>query len=95
VSQTESQEPTSRRAPHRPTARTVLMVIFGVVLLLPGICSLAFAIPLFAVNPRTMIEEIGGGGTVMAPVALFWAACILISCLGIWLLRHAWRARRS
>jgi hypothetical protein len=56
---------------------TVLMVIFGIILLLPGICAVVF---------------MAGGGTGSDSVLiLLWAACFLVSLGGIWLLVKAFR----
>ena len=60
---------------------TVLMVIFGVILLLPGICAAVFMVG-------------GGFGAISrddAWLLVLWAACILVSLGGIWLLVKAFR----
>ena len=56
---------------------TVLMVIFGIILVLPGICAVVF---------------MAGGGTGSDSVlVLLWAACFLVMLGGIWLLVKAFR----
>ena len=57
---------------------TVLMVIFGIVLLAPGFCALVF---MFA----------GGFSGGDSQIILLWAVCLLISAGGIWLLVRAAR----
>ncbi len=57
---------------------TVLMVVVGVVLLLPGVCALVF-----------MITGGFSGGDPL--LILLWAVCFLISAGGIWLLISAFR----
>ena len=56
---------------------TILMVIIGLVLLLPGACALFFMVA-------------GGFGTDASLVTL-WVVCLLISAGGIWLLVKAFR----
>jgi hypothetical protein len=59
---------------------TVLMVILGVILLLPGLCSLAFAVSMVS----NMSSDLGGLGVL-------WVVCLLISFGGIMLLRAAFK----
>ncbi len=62
----------------RHPALTVLMVIFGIVLLLPGVCAVFF------------MAEFGASGTD-SWLVLLWAVCFLIAFGGIWLLISAFR----
>lgn len=64
--------------PRRPVAVTVIMVIFGIVLLLPGLCSVFF------------MAGMGGSG-LDSPIVGLWAICFLISVGGVWLLIRAFR----
>lgn len=57
---------------------TVLMVIFGIVLLAPGLCALVFMVA-------------GGFSRGDSEFILLWAVCLLISAGGIWLLVRAAR----
>ena len=57
-----------------------LFVLVGIVLLLPGLCSLVF-----------MVLMPGGGG---GGIALLWLVCFAISGGGIWLIAYALRNRR-
>jgi len=56
---------------------TVLMVIFGIILLLPGVCAVVFMA--------------GGGVSNDSMLLSLWAACFLVSLGGIWLLVRAFR----
>ena len=66
-----------RRNLGRHPILTVLMVIFGIVLLAPGFCALVF---MFA-----------GGFHSDSEIILLWAICLLISTGGVWLLVRAAR----
>lgn len=57
---------------------TVLMVIFGIVLLAPGFCALFF---MFSFG----FPDDNSG------LVLLWAVCLLISAGGVWLLVRAAR----
>jgi hypothetical protein len=58
---------------------TILMVIFGVILLLPGVCSLFFMV--------------GTGSSGTQPLlVLLWIVCFLIAFGGIMLIRQAFRS---
>jgi lipopolysaccharide export LptBFGC system permease protein LptF len=63
--------------PRRPVGVTVTMVIFGIILLLPGVCSVVFMA--------------GMGVSGADPVVGLWAICFLISLGGVWLLIRAFR----
>lgn len=62
----------------RHPALTVLMVIFGIILLLPGVCAVFF---------MTASGSFGGDAMILT----LWAVCFLISAGGIWLLISAFR----
>jgi hypothetical protein len=57
---------------------TILMVIIGVILLLPGVCALVFIVA-------------GGFSGVDSSLVLLWVVCLLISAGGIWLIVKAFR----
>jgi hypothetical protein len=61
----------------RPIVLTILMVVIGVILLLPGVCALFFM-------------AAGGFGTDASLVTL-WVVCLLVSAGGIWLIVKAFR----
>jgi hypothetical protein len=62
----------------RHPALTVLMVISGIVLLLPGFCALVFM-------------TTGGFSSGDSLLILLWTVCFLIAAGGIWLLISAFR----
>jgi|GraSoiStandDraft_1057264.scaffolds.fasta_scaffold150480_3 hypothetical protein len=62
----------------RHPAVTVLMVIFGLILLAPGICSVFFIVGM-------------GAGRGDPALILLWIVCFAISFGGIWLLRSVMR----
>jgi hypothetical protein len=60
----------------------VLAVIFGVILLLPGLCSVGFMVAL------------SGSHGVESPIVLLWLVCFAISFGGILMIRNGLRGRR-
>ena len=60
----------------RHPVMTVIMVIFGVILLLPGLCAVFF---------------IAAGMDVDVTLALLWLICFLIAAAGVWVLIAAFR----
>jgi hypothetical protein len=60
----------------RHPVATVIMVVFGVILLLPGLC----AVFLIAIGSDIEIEMV-----------VLWAICFLIAAGGVWLLVAAFR----
>jgi len=75
--------PPARRHP----ALTVLMIVGGIVLLLPGLCSLAFIVVLSGESLAGLFDDPGLLG--------LWAVCFAVSAGGILLIRHAWRSPRA
>jgi hypothetical protein len=57
---------------------TILMVVIGVLLLLPGVCALVF---MFA----------GGFSGVESSIVMLWIVSFLISAGGVWLIVKAFR----
>jgi uncharacterized membrane protein YjjB (DUF3815 family) len=74
------------RGQHRP-ALTVLMVVAGVVLLFPGLCSLFFIFALFGDDFKDALNEAG--------LVALWAICLALSAGGVLLIRHAIRRRKA
>jgi hypothetical protein len=68
----------------------VLAILAGIILLLPGLCSLGF-IALFL--PQVM----GGQGASMAnsPLILLWIACFAISYGGFLMISYGMRGRTA
>jgi hypothetical protein len=54
------------------------MVIFGILLLLPGVCAIFFMVGM------------GGSGSDSA-ITLLWIICLLIAAGGVWLIVRAFR----
>jgi hypothetical protein len=70
----------------RPGGRTalkVLLIVVGVILILPGICSLGAIVIVSGINPTGVLND---GGLVS-----LWAVCFLVAGAGILLIRHAVR----
>ena len=68
---------------NRHPLATILMAIGGIILLLPGVCALVFAIPLVA--------SFGGRTQDLVGFGILWAICLLISFGGFMLLRKAFK----
>jgi hypothetical protein len=69
--------------PRRHIAISIIMVLFGIILLLPGFCALVYAIPLVAVFGGRTQDLVGFG--------MLWAICLLIAFGGVMLLRKAFK----
>jgi hypothetical protein len=70
--------------PHPAVA--ILVTICGVILLLPGLCSLVFMGALFSDSPTGLFDDAG--------LLLLWGVCLAISFGGIMMIRRVWRRRR-
>jgi hypothetical protein len=57
-----------------------LSALLGIVLLLPGICSLVFA-------PNLMFTGFKSGGRFDIGLLILWVICLLIGALGVALIR--------
>ena len=57
---------------------TILMVVIGAVLLLPGVCALVFIVA-------------GGFSGVESSIIMLWIVSLLISAGGVWLIVKAFR----
>jgi hypothetical protein len=57
---------------------TILMVIIGAILLLPGVCALVFIVA-------------GGFSGVESSIVMLWVVSLLISAGGVWLIVKALR----
>lgn len=74
----EPAPPASPQQPRRrSTAFTVLMVIAGLILLLPGVCVLGLLPTASAADVRDLTG--------------LWLACLAISAVGVWILVRAIR----
>lgn len=71
----------------------MLLIVIGVILLLPGLCTLVFAAQILATED---IVRLATRDPYFQPILVLWIVCLLISTGGILLLRHAGRrARRA
>jgi hypothetical protein len=76
------------RASRRNSVGSVLMILLGIVLILPGVCSLYFLATFAIVEPQNLLkfnDPIQGG------VWLLWIVCFGVASIGILLLRVASR----
>ena len=74
-----SATPPARRHP----ALTVLMIAGGIILLLPGLCSLVFIVVLVSDSFRDAFSDSG--------LVMLWLVCFAVAAGGILLIRHAVR----
>jgi hypothetical protein len=80
-------------APQPPASRrnsvgSVLMILLGIVLILPGVCSLFFLASFAIVEPRNLLNF---SDPIQGPVWLLWLVCFGVAAVGILLLRAAAR----
>jgi len=79
-------DPPPPASPARPSVITVLLLVAGVVLLLPGLCAVVFAVAFSFTLPELSNSPL---------LVLLWIACFTVTAAGIALIRHAvrrWRA---
>jgi hypothetical protein len=69
------------------TAITFLLILGGIVLLLPGVCSLAAIVILIGIDPNSVFQE---GALVAA-----WIISFIVGVGGVLLIRHAIRRNRN
>ena len=81
--ETATAQPAVRRHP----ALTVLMIVGGIVLLLPGLCSMAFIVVFSGEGLAGLFDDFGLLG--------LWAVCFAISAGGVVLILRAWRGRSA
>jgi hypothetical protein len=85
----EPQSPPGSNEPRNPVA-TALMIIVGVVLLLPGLCSLYFLVesPVFRRLPANLAFD-DPITLLTGSIWLLWIVCFLVAIGGVLLLRAA------
>lgn len=66
------------------TGGEIAMILIGVLLLLPGLCSLVMALG--------SMSDWRSGDPILQAVAVFWVLCFIVSGVGIALI---WLARRN
>jgi hypothetical protein len=77
----------------RSPVLTVLMVILGVILLLPGVCVVITALVTVPTLLKSMVTYPPSDPyfwQIIALWAVFWLICLLISYSGIRLIQRAW-----
>jgi hypothetical protein len=73
------------------TGGQIALIVFGALFLLPGLCSL-----LFAIGALADFLQRGHADSFLGAFATLWAFCFAISALGIFMIRTARkRARQS
>jgi thiol:disulfide interchange protein len=80
--------------PAPPSAAvTALLIVIGVILLLPGLCTVVVAVQFV---PTENVVQSAARDPFFQMLLVLWLVCLAISLGGIFLLRHAVRrARRS
>ena len=79
--------PENPQVVRRYSGGQIAMIIIGIILLLPGLCSLAFVIG--------MASEIRLSDPITQMIAILWAICFGISALGIFLIVLARKRART
>jgi len=78
-------QPRSVPGARRDPVATTLLIVAGIALLLPGLCSIGFIIILSGDGLKDLFSD---GGLVA-----LWAVCFAISAGGVALIRRAWIGR--
>jgi uncharacterized BrkB/YihY/UPF0761 family membrane protein len=68
----------------RRSVASVLVMLVGIVLLLPGLCWLYFLIP-FDISEPQNLDQIPG------VIWIIWGVCFLVAIVGGLLIRMGWR----
>ncbi|NVO16835.1 MAG: hypothetical protein HXX10_22655 [Rhodoplanes sp.] len=63
----------------------VLLIIVGAILVLPGVCAVAFAVGIGISDPKSFAEP---------ALMLLWVVCVAIAAGGVATIRAGWRRRR-
>jgi len=69
------------RAPAPHSAVTGLLIALGIILLLPGLCSLAAMAVFLGIDPRGVVRD--------SELISLWLMCFVVSAAGIVLIRYA------
>jgi hypothetical protein len=83
--------PDPRPSP-RGSALTVVMFLVGGILLLPGLCSLVFAIQIVDTDD---VVRLATRDPYFQIVLMLWAICLLPAIGGVFLIRFAMRRNRA
>jgi hypothetical protein len=81
----EPQTPIPQR---RKSAAAVLMIISGIVLLLPGLCSLFFVVGFALSEPQNLFKF---DDAITGSLWVLWGICFVVAIGGALLLRLGWR----
>jgi hypothetical protein len=73
----------------RKSAAAVPIIIIGIVLLLPGLCSLYFVTSFAITEPHNLFKFSDPG--VPRAIWILWGICFLVAIGGTLLLRLGWR----
>jgi hypothetical protein len=68
-----------------------LMLLVGVLLLLPGLCTVVYATAMLSSEWRDTVESFRRGDPILQMVIFVWAVCLLIALGGAFLIRYARR----
>jgi hypothetical protein len=79
-------EPTPSSAP-KYSGGQVAMLVIGVILLLPGLCSLVFLIAMF--------NDLLHGNTIARAIAPLWIICFFVAAGGVALIYAARKGARA
>ena len=72
----------------RKSAGAVLMIGIGIILLLPGLCSLYFFVGFAISEPHNLFKV---NDPIQGAVWILWGICFLVAIGGALLLRAGWR----
>lgn len=72
----------------RKSGAAVLMILIGIVLLLPGLCSLFFVTGFAISEPQNLFKF---NDAITGSLWILWATCFVIAIGGVLLVRAGWR----
>jgi hypothetical protein len=76
---------------NRAAVKAKLVLLVGMLLMLPGLCSVLFAGTMFLSAPG----DFRLGDPILQAVMTFWAICLLVSLGGFLIVRHARNRQRQ
>jgi len=86
MTQNEPLRPSRAGTGARSMIETIILILVGTILLLPGLCSFGFALGFLAGGQKDILAS--------SPILLLWIVCFAISLGGIMLIRAAIRGRQ-
>ena len=81
-------DPQNRVPQTRKSAAAVLMIIIGIVLLLPDLCSLFFIAGFALSEPQNLFKF---NDAITGSLWILWGICFVVAIGGALLLRLGWR----